>query len=185
MIVLFLGKHHHPGRPLPEESCVHVAGVAVPLDPFHPPSQDGHCVLIPEGRKTDGSMGKSFALTCKRSDTSSSLLASHLGWDRSCPSPEPQKTAQRSAQRCSVLLLLGLNHVGMGIGLFKSFICWKRRENLPFLPRATHSASATAAPSKTRGKTQKGWSCKLFGKTFKMSHVILNPLKLPTPTFED
>lgn len=87
------------------------------LDPFHPPSQDGHRVLIPEGRKTDGSMGKSFALTCKRSDTSSSLLASHLGWDRSCPSPEPQKTAQRSAQRCSVLFLLGLNHAGMGIGL--------------------------------------------------------------------
>lgn len=159
------------------------------LDPFHPPSQDGHRVLIPEGRKTDGSMGKSFVLTCKRRDTSSSLLASHLVWDRSCPSPEAQKTAQRSAQRRFVLLLLGLNHVGMGIGPFKSLICWKRRENLPFLPRAappaTHSASATAAPSKTRTKRQTDWSCKLFGKTFKMSHVILNPLKRPASTFED
>lgn len=134
MIVLFLGKHHRPVRPLPEESCVHVAGVAVALDPFHPPSQDGHRVLIPEGRKTDGSMGKSFALTCKRSDTSSSLLASHLLWDRSCPSPEPQKTAQRSAQCCSVLLLLGLNHVGMGIGLSSHLSAGNGEKTCPSSP---------------------------------------------------
>lgn len=144
------------------------------LDPFHPPSQDGHRVLIPEGRKTDGSMGKSFVLTCKRRDTSSSLLASHLVWDRSCPSPEAQKTAQRSAQRRFVLLLLGLNHVGMGIGPFKSLICWKRRENLPFLPRA--APQQPTAPLPVLRQARQGQRDKQTGAASSLER----PLRCPT-----
>lgn len=158
----------------------------MPLDPFHPPSQDGHRFLIPEGRKTDGSVGESFAPACKRSDTSGPPLASHLAGVHPALPQRPEGLL--GGQRSAALRRSRRDRTALGRKSVSSVIRLLETGTKPALPPrsqapATHTASATATPSTTRTERQAGWrcaTCKLFGKSFKVSYVILNPLKRPT-----